>query len=43
MSVRPRVLIVGPLPPPMGGVQLMIDMQLHSKLAEEFELRAVDT
>ena len=43
MSVRPRVLIVGPLPPPMGGVQIMIDMQLHSKLAEEFELRAVDT
>ena len=40
---RPRVLIVGPLPPPMGGVQLMIDMQLHSKLSQEFELRAVDT
>ena len=40
---RPRVLIVGPLPPPMGGVQLMIDMQLHSSLAREFELRVVDT
>jgi len=40
---RPRVLIVGPLPPPMGGVQLMIDMQLHSSLAREFELQPVDT
>jgi glycosyltransferase involved in cell wall biosynthesis len=27
----------------MGGVQLMIDMQLHSSLAREFELSAVDT
>ena len=44
MSVpRPRVLIVGPLPPPMGGVQLMIDMQLHSSLARTFELATVDT
>lgn len=42
-SSRPRVLIVGPLPPPMGGVQLMIDMQMHSSLSREFELRAVDT
>jgi glycosyltransferase involved in cell wall biosynthesis len=40
---RPGVLIVGPLPPPMGGVQLMIEMQMHSRLAQEFELRAVDT
>jgi len=43
MADRPRVVIVGPLPPPMGGVQLMIDMQLHSSLSREFELRAVDT
>ena len=40
---RPRVLMVGPLPPPLGGVQLMIDMQMHSSLAREFDLRAVDT
>jgi glycosyltransferase involved in cell wall biosynthesis len=39
----PRLLIVGPLPPPLGGVQLTIDMQLHSKLASEFELHVVDT
>jgi len=43
MTERPRVLIVGPLPPPMGGVQLMIDMQLRSSLAREFELATVDT
>ena len=40
---RPRVLIIGPLPPPLGGVQLIIDMQLHSSLAREFELHVVDT
>ena len=39
----PRLLIVGPLPPPLGGVQLTIDMQLHSILAREFELHVVDT
>lgn len=40
---RPRVLLVGPLPPPLGGVQLIVDMQLHSSLAREFELHMVDT
>src|SRR2546425_7225703 len=40
---RPRVLIVGPLPPPLGGVQLVIDLQLRSSLAREFELHVVDT
>jgi glycosyltransferase involved in cell wall biosynthesis len=39
----PRLLIVGPLPPPLGGVQLIIDMQRHSSLAREFELHVVDT
>ena len=39
----PRLLIVGPLPPPLGGVQLTIDMQRHSSLAREFELHVVDT
>lgn len=43
MADRPRVLIVGPLPPPLGGVQLMIDMQLRSSLARDFELSVVDT
>lgn len=40
---RPRLLVVGPLPPPLGGVQLILDMQLHSSLAQEFELHVVDT
>ena len=40
---RSRVLVVGPLPPPLGGVQLVIDLQLRSSLAREFELHVVDT
>jgi glycosyltransferase involved in cell wall biosynthesis len=43
MADRPRVLIVGPLPPPFGGVQLMMKMQLNSGLSKEFELHVVDT
>jgi glycosyltransferase involved in cell wall biosynthesis len=35
--------VVGPLPPPLGGVQLMVQMQLRSSLAREFELHSVDT
>ena len=42
-SPRPRLLIVGPLPPPLGGVQLVIDMQRQSALAEQFDLHVVDT
>jgi glycosyltransferase involved in cell wall biosynthesis len=39
-----RLLIVGPLlPPPLGGVQHIMDMQLRSSLAREFELHVVDT
>ncbi|SRR6266571_3336199 len=41
---RPRLLLVGPLqPPPLGGVQHIMDMQLRSGLAREFELHVVDT
>jgi len=40
---RPRVLFVGPLPPPMGGGQLLLDMLLHSSLARDFEIHVVDT
>ncbi len=43
MQPRPRLLFVGPLPPPLGGVQLVMDMQLRSSLAYEFELHVVDT
>ncbi len=42
-SARARMMIVGPLPPPFGGVQLMIDMQRRSSLAREFDLHIVDT
>jgi glycosyltransferase involved in cell wall biosynthesis len=43
-SRRPSLLLVGPLrPPPLGGVQQIMDMQLHSCLAREFELHPVDT
>jgi glycosyltransferase involved in cell wall biosynthesis len=40
---RARVLLVGPLPPPLGGVQLVMKMQLESSLAREFEPHVVDT
>ena len=40
---RPRLLVIGPLPPPLGGVQLVMQMQLRSSLALEFELHALDT
>lgn len=43
VSRRPRLLIVGPLPPPLGGVQLVIDMQRRSMMAQDFDLRVVDT
>src|SRR6185369_13078075 len=42
-QAKPRLLIVGPLPPPLGGVQLVIDMQRHSVLAQQFDLEVVDT
>jgi glycosyltransferase involved in cell wall biosynthesis len=40
---RARLLVIGPLPPPQGGVQLIVDMQRRSDLAREFELHVVDT
>jgi glycosyltransferase involved in cell wall biosynthesis len=43
MNSRPRLLLIGPLPPPQGGVQLVIDMQRRSVLARDFELHVVDT
>lgn len=40
---RPRVLVVGPLPPPLGGVQLMVEMLVGSSLARDHEIRVVNT
>lgn len=40
----PRLLVIGPLtPPPLGGVQHIMEMQLRSGLAREFEPHVVDT
>jgi glycosyltransferase involved in cell wall biosynthesis len=40
---RRRLVVVGPLPPPFGGVQRMIDMQLRSRIGDDFEVATVDT
>ena len=40
---RPRLLIVGPLPPPLGGVQLMVEMLANSSLGRDYEIRCVNT
>jgi glycosyltransferase involved in cell wall biosynthesis len=43
MPDRPRVLVVGPLPPPLGGVQLLIEMLLRSSLSRDHDLHVVNT
>ena len=40
---RPRVLMVGPLPPPLGGVQLIVEMLVNSSLGRDYDLRVVNT
>ena len=40
---RPRMVVVGPLPPPLGGVQLMNRMLIGSSLGRDFEIHTVDT
>ena len=40
---RPRVLIVGPLPPPVGGVETFIQAVLESPALGRFEVRHCDT
>ena len=43
MSRRPRILQVGPIPPPIeGGIAAYIDGLMRSTLAEEFELIPFD-
>ncbi len=42
-SQRPRVLVVGPLPPPLGGVQLMVEMLVNSSLSRDYEIHVVNT
>lgn len=38
MSPRARVLLIGPTPPPYHGVAVAVDMLLHSRLQEVFEV-----
>jgi glycosyltransferase involved in cell wall biosynthesis len=40
---RPRMLVVGPLPPPLGGVQLMNQMLVNSSLSRDFEIECLNT
>lgn len=42
-AARPRVLMIGPLPPPLGGVQIVNRMLVESSLARDFEIHTVDT
>jgi glycosyltransferase involved in cell wall biosynthesis len=37
------MLVVGPLPPPLGGVQLMNEMLVHSSLSRDFEIECLNT
>lgn len=40
---KPLVLIVGPLPPPLGGVQIANELLLLSSLADDVDFHVVDT
>ncbi len=40
---KPVVLIVGPLPPPLGGVQIANELLLLSSLADDVDFHIVDT
>jgi glycosyltransferase involved in cell wall biosynthesis/asparagine synthetase B (glutamine-hydrolysing) len=40
---RPRLLVVGPLPPPMGGVQIANQLLILSSLADDADIHVVDT
>lgn len=40
---RAKILIVGPLPPPAGGVPTFLQILLNSRLAEKYHLIHIDT
>jgi len=42
-AARPRLLIVGPLPPPIGGVETVIQAMLESDAFRDFEVSHCDT
>lgn len=41
-SKRGRVLLVGPLPPPRGGVSVWVESLIQSRLASEYDIRVLD-
>jgi len=43
VSERPRALIIGPLPPPPGGVGRQVEAILASPLAESWQLDVFNT
>lgn len=42
-SDRKRLLLVSPIPPPMGGIATWTQAVMRSPLADRFELRVIDT
>ncbi|GIV01270.1 MAG: hypothetical protein KatS3mg015_0100 [Fimbriimonadales bacterium] len=43
VETRPRLLVVGPLPPPPGGGETVTKVLIESSLKEKYELRHFDT
>jgi len=41
-STRSRVLLVGPLPPPRGGVSVWVESLMQSRLRSEYDIRVLD-
>ena len=42
-DVRPRVLVIGPLPPPPGGVGMQVEAILRSPLAQRWKVDVFNT
>ncbi|HEV8481149.1 MAG TPA: glycosyltransferase family 4 protein [Candidatus Eisenbacteria bacterium] len=42
-DVRPRVLVIGPLPPPAGGVGMQVEAILRSPLAQRWKVDVFNT
>ena len=41
MNKRVKLLIIGPFPPPIGGVSIHLD-RLYNYLTDFFEIRVID-